>query len=243
LKEQLQLLERLQEIDVEIDRHEDELNRLPREAQEIARSVVALRREISEGSEKLSVIEKEQRKREQDLAIEQEKIKRSEKRLLSIKNQKEHGALTREIKLGKKITGEIEDALFHLMGDFEGLKKSVDRKQAEYNKLEEDLVATKSQADNVCDSAKEAVDTLKVERLQIAEQIDRDFLKRYEIVKKARGRALAEVEGGSCKGCYIILPPQLNIRILKQEEFILCPNCNRILYVKPENIPEQNKLS
>ena len=52
MKEQLQLLARLQEIDLHIDRHEGNLARLPMEVQEIARSLVVLRREIAEARDK-----------------------------------------------------------------------------------------------------------------------------------------------------------------------------------------------
>ncbi len=70
----------------------------------------------------------------------------------------------------------------------------------------------------------------------------RNLLKKYETVRQARGNAIAEVKNGSCTGCHMAIPPQLSIRVLKQEELITCPNCQRILYVKPENIPEYNKL-
>ncbi len=243
MKELIQLLERLQEIDVQIDKYENELTRLPQEAQEIARSIVALRREITEAKERAASIEKEQRKREQDLAVEQEKIKKSEKRLLSIKNQKEQNALNREIKLGKKITGEIEDALLELMSELETLKKILDKKESEYKHFEEDLDAKKNQLEKITKASKKALNTLNAERDEIAVQIDRDYLKKYQTIKKARGAALAEVENGSCTGCHMVLPPQLNIRILKQEELIFCPNCQRFLFVRPENIPEQNKIN
>jgi uncharacterized protein len=242
LRELIQLLERLQEIDTQIEQHEDELNRFPREAQEIARSVVALRREITEAKDKQATIEKDQKKREQDLAIEQEKIKKSEKRLLSIKNQKEHNALLREIKLGKKITGEIEDTLLNLMSDSESIKRILDRKESEYQVLEDELIQKKKQISDVSDYAKKHLEELGTERSELAEKVDRDYLKKYQTVKKARGNALAEVENGSCTGCHMILPPQLTIRVLKQEELIFCPNCQRILFIKPENIPAQNKI-
>ncbi len=123
LKEQLQLLARLQEIDHVIDQHENELTRLPLEIQDIARGLVILRREIAENKEKLEAIEKDLRKSEQNLAWSRRRSKRSERRLLGIKNQKEYNALSREVKLGKKVVGEIEDAILGFMSETESLKK------------------------------------------------------------------------------------------------------------------------
>jgi len=242
LKEQLRLLERLQEIDIQIDYHEKEMARLPLEMQEIARSLVLLRREISEAKDKNTALEKEYRRKEQDLATEQEKIKKSERRLLSIKNQKEYNALNREVKLGKKVAGEIEDSILSFMAEIETLKKILERKEAEYQESEQSLFAKKDESEAISKQAKEVLVDLNAEKQQMVGSIDRDFLRKYETVKKVRGNALAELQNGSCSACHIIIPPQLNIRLLKQEEMITCPNCHRILYVKPENIPDINKL-
>ena len=242
MREQLLLLEKLQQIDKEIDQHQSDLARLPVEVQDIARNLVVIRREISEATEKTAALEKDLQRKEQDLAVEQEKIKRSERRLLSIKNQKEYNALSREVKLGKKVVGEIEDAILGFMTEMEKIKKIVDRKDKEYAGHEKSLLEKKQEMEAITAQAEAALVSLMADKQSIAEAVDRDFLKRYETVKKARGNAIVELQNGTCSGCHMAIPPQLNIRILKQEELVMCPNCHRILYVKPENIPEYNKI-
>lgn len=242
MKEQLQLLARLKEIDDQIDYHDGNLTRLPLEVQEIARNLVVLRREIAEAKERLEDLEKDLRHKERDLAVEQEKIKRSEKRLMSIKNQKEYNALSRQVKLGKKVVGEIEEAMLERMSQVENLNKILVKKDKDYADLEETLKGKKALADKTAGEAKEALVSLNAEKEKIAEGLDREHLKKYETVRKALGVAVAEMENGSCSQCHMIIPPQLNIRVLKQEEIIYCPSCQRILYVRPENIPEFNKM-
>jgi uncharacterized protein len=242
LKEQIRLLEALQEIDSQIDGYERDMMRLPLEIQETAKNLVVLRRDISDATAKSSAAEKELRKREQELALEQEKIKRSERRLLSIKNQKEYNALSREVKLGKKVAGEIEEAMLELMSELEALKKTMEKKENEYAECEAALLTKKAEAEQVTAKSQEALTALKAEKEEITPQVDSDFLKKYHMLKQARGKAVAEILNGTCTGCHMAIPPQLNIRILKQEEMITCPNCHRILYVKPENIPEFNKI-
>jgi len=242
LKNQLALLEQLQQIDLQIDRYQSDLDRFPLEVQEIARQLVVLRREISEAKERADVLEKDLRKKEQDLAVEQEKIKRSERRLLGIKNQKEYNALSREVKLGKKVVGELEDLSLASMTELESLKRTTDRKETEYQQFEKSLLEKKAEAEAVMKEATNALVDLISKREEISQAIDRDFLKRYQTVKKVRGNAIAEIRNGICTACHMAIPPQLNIRVLKQEEMIICPTCHRILYVKPENLPEYNKL-
>ena len=242
MKEQIQLLEQLQEIDNQIDRYQGDLDRLPIEVQELARNLVAIRREMSEAREKTPEIEKELRRKESDLAMEQEKIKRSERRLLTIKNQKEYNALSREVKLGKKVASEIEEAILNFMAEIETIKKTVDKREKDYENCEQAFLNKKSESESAGAQAKEALVSLGEERERIISALERNLLKKYETVRQARGNAVAEVKNGSCTGCHIAIPAQLSIRVLKQEEMIECPNCQRILYVKPENIPEFNKF-
>lgn len=238
----LKLLE-LQEIDIQIDHFQQDIDRMPTELQEMAKSMVALRHEIDEALSQNGIIEKELRAKESDIAVEQEKIKKSERRLLSIKNLKEHDALSREIKLGKKVAGEIEETILELINQSEDLKKSAEKKQSELNNLETTIVQKKQETEKLLKTAKDSVEALTQQKDKIVVDIDQEYLKRYQIVKKARGNALAEMINGSCTGCYLSVPPQLNIRVLKQQEFLACPNCMRILYVKQENIPENNKMA
>jgi len=242
LKEQLQLLEELQEIDNQIDRYQGDLDRLPAEVQELARSLVVIRREMSEAREKSPEIEKELRRKELDLATEQEKIKRSERRLLTIRNQKEYNALSREVKLGKKVASEIEEAILNYMSEIETLKNMIDKKEKDYEDSEKTFLKKKSESETAGAKAKNALASLGKERERITSALDGSLLKKYETVRQAWGSGIAEVKNGSCNGCHMAIPPQLSIRVLKQEELIICPNCQRILYVKPENIPEYNKL-
>ncbi|MEJ2718925.1 MAG: hypothetical protein P8182_17645 [Deltaproteobacteria bacterium] len=212
MKEQLQLLARLREVDDQIDYHESNMTRLPLEVQEIARNLVTLRRDISERRDKLSEIEKELRQKERDLGVEQEKIKLSEKRLLNIKNQKEYNALSRQVKLGKKVTGEIEEIILGFMAEIEGLGKAVERKEKEYAEFEETLKRKKTEEAEIAKEAKGALASLNEEKTRIAEALGEIYFKKYTTVKKALGSAVAEMENGSCTACHMAIPPQLNIR-------------------------------
>jgi predicted nucleic acid-binding Zn-ribbon protein len=242
LKEQLDILRRLQDIDEQIDAHQEVLTRIPMELQEIARNLVTLRRDIAEIKEHIETIEKDIRQKDRDLNGEQEKIRQSEKRLLGIKNQKEYNALSKQVKLGKKVAGEIEEALLELMGQLELQRKILGRKEAEYAEFEEALTAKKAEEAALTSKAREALSALNDERALISDGVYREHLKRYQTVKNALGNALAEMQNGACTVCHMAVPPQLHIRVLKQEEIISCPSCKRILYVKPENIPEFNKI-
>jgi predicted nucleic acid-binding Zn-ribbon protein len=225
-----------------MDRHQSDLARIPREVQAMARNLVTLRREISEAESKLESVEKDLRRKEQELATEQEKIKRSERRLLNIRNIKEHNALSREVKLGKKVASEIEDAILDCMAEIEGLKGLLEKKQRDYDQLEKTLLEKKAEAGTVETEATSALDKLQSEKEHVTGAIELEFLKRYRMIRKVRGYAMAELKNGSCSGCHMAIPPQINIRVFKQEEIVSCPSCHRLLFARPENIPDHNRI-
>jgi len=242
LKDQLRLLAELQQIDDQIDRYEKELARLPAEIKEIAGGLVSLRRGIDEGRGESAEIDKELRNKERELATEQDKIRRSERRLLQIKNQKEYNALSREVKLGKKVEAQLEESSLEFMTKAEALNKDVEKNEKLLAELEAKLARKQSESEQIAKEAETALTSLKAEKEKISDGIDSAFLKKYGTIKKARGNVVIEMNGGSCSGCHIAVPPLLGIKVLKQEEMVFCPNCQRILYVKPENIPEYNKI-
>jgi hypothetical protein len=242
LKNQLALLAELQAIDSQIDKHENDLAKFPAEAQEIARKLVTVRRELDEAESELKTIQETQKKKEAELATEQEKIKRTEKKLLNIKNQKEYNALTREVKLGKKVEGELEEALLELMNRSEALNKEIEKKTRIRDELESGLDQKRAEAKKAASDAESELTKLNESKAELSKDIKTQYLKRYGTIKQVRGTAIAEVHDGTCNACHMSVPPQLAIKVFKQEELIICPNCQRMLYVREENIPEYNKM-
>ena len=74
------------------------------------------------------------------------------------------------------------------------------------------------------------------ERLAIAKDISSALLKQYETIRRKRqGIAIVAVEAGTCRGCYMNIPPQAYIQLQKgSSDLIFCPHCHRILYWHPK---------
>jgi predicted nucleic acid-binding Zn-ribbon protein len=60
-----------------------------------------------------------------------------------------------------------------------------------------------------------------------------DLYRRYEMIRKRKGTALAWTRDGTCSACHIRLQPMLFQKLLRADEFGQCPSCNRILYFRP----------
>ena len=59
---------------------------------------------------------------------------------------------------------------------------------------------------------------------------------RYDNIqnKKSDGVALVKIEGGSCQGCNMVLPPQVISEVMIGATLHNCESCVRLLYYEPE---------
>ena len=70
-----------------------------------------------------------------------------------------------------------------------------------------------------------------------------ELYRRYEMIRKRKGTALASTTDGTCSACHIRLQPMLFQKLLRAEEFGQCPSCNRILYFRSAPLPEADSPS
>src|SRR2546425_928538 len=72
-------------------------------------------------------------------------------------------------------------------------------------------------------------------RSEIIQGVDGDLRRKYEMIFSRRGGvAVVEVRGGICQGCRMRVPPQLYNEIQRNEQVILCPSCQRMLFWRAE---------
>ena len=77
-------------------------------------------------------------------------------------------------------------------------------------------------------------------RESLRQGLPAQLLKRYEfILRRYNGSAICEVREGVCLGCHLNILPQQFIDLMKGEEIIQCPNCQRILYWLGEDEAEE----
>ena len=75
----------------------------------------------------------------------------------------------------------------------------------------------------------------RAERTRLMEHVERNLGLKYEMIFKRRGGlAVVEVRSGICQGCRMRVPPQLYNEIQRNEQVILCPSCQRMLYWRAE---------
>jgi predicted nucleic acid-binding Zn-ribbon protein len=76
------------------------------------------------------------------------------------------------------------------------------------------------------------------ERDALVKRVEPALYRRYEMIRKRKGTALAFTTTGTCSACHMQLQPMLFQKLLRGTEFSQCPSCNRILYFRPPSPAE-----
>jgi len=231
MKKQLQLLWKLQTLEQQIEEAQREKVTYPLELERLRVSLRAQEEQQEEEKRRIEDIEKERIAMEGELELENERIKRSQLKLLEIKTNKEYQALLKEIEMGKERNSQREEEIIRLLDEIDHLKadyvNTVERASKEKEAIKLETTIIKEQMEKV----EQDIGQWHQTREKIIMETDPELLKRYNTLKEKRnGIAIVLVKNEGCQGCYVNIPPQMYNEVQKNNEIILCPNCHRILY-------------
>jgi predicted nucleic acid-binding Zn-ribbon protein len=231
LKEQLDLLWELQQIDLALKTIQDGRDRYPKELKRLDEKHKIEKDRVQKEREKIDLLEKERRKKEGLLSTEQEKIKRSEGRMLEIKTNKEYQAFLHEIEMIKDSNSREEEEILRLMDEIDEVKKGLSKKEKEVAVLLEKIEGEKKaiQEKMIHDDA--SWNKQKERRETLAKQLESRLYRLYNTLKEKRQEvSVVRVSHETCQGCFLNIPPQMFNEVQKNNTLIQCPHCNRILY-------------
>lgn len=170
-------------------------------------------------------------KEDEQKSIE-EKIARSNTRLMQASSAHEVTALERDLKgLGSR-RGELDEAILELMETTDAAAAKLAGLEAQLSEAKKLAVAIEAQF--VTDSKRldGELAAAIAERDKVQGTIDPPSLKKYQdYAKKHGGIAVAHPEKGNCSACGMALTP-FNIKEAKTQDWPTCENCGRLLYVE-----------
>ncbi|HWP23913.1 MAG TPA: C4-type zinc ribbon domain-containing protein [Candidatus Binatia bacterium] len=236
---QIEILASLQTVDREIKECSERKLGLLNELQAREQEIAAKKSEIAALA--AAVTEKEKLRLEKDAVFQDEGKKAMDKRMRMnrIKNAKELQAVQREIEQIKQNNSVLEEEILRIMEEIDQIKAQMRVKEAELAALHEAWQSQQQVLSEEIASLDATVSAAMARRRSIAAQVAADLISRYELIFSRRGgTAVVEVAAGICQGCYMNIPPQLWNEIIRREKVHLCPSCQRMLYFRPEPLPE-----
>jgi predicted nucleic acid-binding Zn-ribbon protein len=230
LNEQLQLLRKLQEVDLEIKAIEADKQHYPMEINNLDEELTSAREVFKERGEKIELLEKERRQKEGDLELEQERMKRAQSKLYEVKTNKEYQALLAEIEALKEINSQREIEILEIMDEIDELKREYARMKKELFETEQKIGAEKKLLEENLGKVDGVLASKKRKRTLVAKKLSPELMALYQTLKEKRRTAVVPARYGACQGCNMKIPPQMFNEVQKSQDIIVCPSCNRILY-------------
>ncbi len=235
MRQILESLAKVQEMDNAIKSLEESRERLPAERAAVEAGVATAENERIGVSMRRQELEKKRRLLEQQIEDANQAVKKHQRQAYEVKTNKEYAAMLQEIDGEKKRISELEENILVLMEETDGLaraeRQAVERAAAVRQEAEGKHSAIEARAAQIEKDLAAATQARQKELNNLPAEI----LAVYQRVARGRhGLAVVPMVGGACGGCFVNLPTRLTAEVKAMEKLITCEACGRILIWKPE---------
>jgi hypothetical protein len=225
------VLIQLQECDKRIAKTLQAKEQAPLKLKKLEDDLQASENQFKADEDQLEALKKDRRQLEREIQELDGKIDKSSAKLTQIKSNKEYTAALKEIDDLKTIKFQTEEKALQMMETAEELERKC--------KGHKDTIKI---LQSQCDKDKEAIkkellelekdlQSLQKERSQLCCDFDQVLLKKYLFLKERKGGlAISSVVTGVCQTCHMGIPPQKFNELIRGNDLMTCPHCNRIIY-------------
>ena len=161
-------------------------------------------------------------------------VEKSREKLSRCRTEREANAAQREVEELRKLYRDREIEIEKLVGLIDQARGEIAKTQTEHDQLAEELGASQSSVESHLGDVEQRANAKQDERKQYIAKVKPQLYRRYELVRKRKGTAIAFASDGTCSECHMLLPPMLFQQLRRGEEFGQCPSCHRILYFRAE---------
>lgn len=232
MQEQLNLLIQVQQIDKSIQDLQAASEDNPRKMKLIEQEIQGDQEIFQTFVREMDDLKKQRKSLEKEIEDCEQKIKKSQVKLMEVKTNKEYKAMLTETDDLRRDKSGKEDRLLEILEKLEegstkekALKKEVEAKTAE-GKLKRDQLEKERQ------TYEKELSEINQSRGELVSRVDISLLKQYEFLKdRLKGVALAEAKDATCLCCHMQIPPQLYNELHRKDKIIPCPSCLRLLYL------------
>ncbi len=236
IEEQYDMLLELQKIDIDIDEEEKKKRNLPLMIEGITKKILMLKDSSKNKNENYKNLQVKLKRIELNLTEKSNKIEKHQEDLYGgkISDIKELKQIQKVIANYKEEKDSIEEDVLDLMEEMEDLDKSIGHLDDDLKAKEKEFKKRKEETDLSRLVIEKNMNSLNIKREETFNKITDDrLLKEYGHLRKEKGgKAIMEVDGSMCPGCYLDLPSDVIYQLKKNRKIIICPNCSRILIWK-----------
>mgnify|MGYP006270652839 CR=1 FL=1 len=231
MRQELLNLYAIQKIDLGIRDIQNRLEGLPERRDTLQQEVSSLQAQIAKLQQERDAVDSEVKTLEGNVDTEKHRIRKWEKRLNEIRNQREYLALSREIEGAKRGVQETEERVLGFIEQRDAYDKQLEELRDRLAEQEVDLQEESSRVDSQTAELQETLTKEQKRREELVPSISQRVYRIYDTVRKKRfGVGIVPVVSGSCQGCNMKLPPQLFNTLQRVDSIEQCPTCQRLIF-------------
>ena len=220
----------LQEIDLKLDKVQEERGDLPSIVESLENRLDNIKTTLKDQKSRIKQLKVETNTMETELESLKVNLKKYEDQLYKVKTNKEYDAISNETENVKSKIAEYENKILDDSETIENLIKSNETLESDLSKIKIEYGDNKTLLQEKIGASSEEENILKHEREIVEKRLSSQQISSYRRIRTAkRGMAVASCNGGVCSGCFSFLPPQKVVEIKNMKQLYQCESCGRIL--------------
>jgi predicted nucleic acid-binding Zn-ribbon protein len=232
--EDLALLIRLQEIDLELMEIIAEKGDLPEQITSLENEIEKLQLQVHGIEEELKAIHSQKLEQNRIFDTARDQLRKSQSVIFSVKTTREYDAISTEIEQSKQKIAESERTQLEMMAREDDLQNEYGDLKEKIKQLKSNLIERQVEMKERQESTQEEEITYLHEREKIVRKLKKPVHDHYERIRKIRdGVGVSSLTGGACGYCFSRIPPQRLVEIKRMDDIILCEVCGCLLVDKP----------
>ncbi|EFK96722.1 protein containing DUF164 [sediment metagenome] len=231
MKTKLLVLIQLQKCDNRIAKVLQAKEQAPLRIQKLEDELSVMENQFKADEDQIEALRKDRRQLEREIQELDGKIEKSSTKLTQIKSNKEYTAALKEIDDLKTIKFQTEEKAIQMMETAEELEQKCKGHKDTLKTLKDQCEKDKEAVRKELHGLDRDLEALQKERAQLCCDFDQSLLKKYLFLRERKGGlAVSSVVTGVCQTCHMGIPPQKFNELIRGNDLMTCPHCNRIIY-------------
>jgi hypothetical protein len=235
IEQKLKALYRLQIIDSQISKLQIVRGELPNEVADLEDDIAGMETRLANMANDVKAIDETISQNKTRIVDAKALVKKYEKQLEGVKNNREYDALNKEIEIQGLEQQAADKRIKNANFETEQKKNAITALDTELVGRKQDLKNKKGELESIIAETEKEEANLNVDRSKAVTVADERLVASYNRIRTSmkNGMGVAVIMRESCGGCFAGIPPQRQADIKLRKKIIVCENCGRVL-VDPE---------